>query len=284
MSSPERAGRTAPNRSLVHSVVVGPQAPSATSPLGPDEIRVVAFDLDAESVSEHEPLLSRDERVRAHRFKTAQLRNRFVVRRGRLRQLLGELTGTAPSEVALGVGEHGKPTLRLPGEGAVEFNLSHSGPIALVAVSLGRPVGVDVERLRPFPEVASVVDRFFTPTERADFAQLPEAEQLPAFFGVWTRKEAFAKATGLGVASTLSEVTVSTGDVPDPQILSIGDLGLPKAPSSVVSPDSASADTPERRRLDPSAWRLCDVPTKSELAAAVVGASGDWHLTTVRWS
>ena len=95
----------------------------------------------------------------------------------------------------------GKPRLA---DDALAFNLSHSGSLALVAVSQVGPLGVDVEEHRVIREVDRLARRYFTPGEAALVAAEPRA-----FFRLWTRKEAWIKAQGGGLAIPLDTVDVS---------------------------------------------------------------------------
>jgi 4'-phosphopantetheinyl transferase len=152
--------------------------------------------------------LSEDERARASRFTFDRDARRFKVARSALRTLLGGYLGLAPGGVAFTYQAHGKPAL----DGirtALGFNLSHSGEVAVVAAGWDRAVGVDVELCRPLPDLAALAARSFAPRERAVLDALPETERPAAFFRCWTRKEAFIKATGLGLAQPLDGFVVS---------------------------------------------------------------------------
>jgi 4'-phosphopantetheinyl transferase len=122
-------------------------------------------------------------------------RRRFVAAHAALRLILGAYLDLAPDALAFALGEHGKPSLRQPldPDGArLEFNLAHSGDLALVAVARDHPVGVDVERWSEV-EHLELAERFFSRTERDALRALASvAEQLDAgFFAAWTRKEAY---------------------------------------------------------------------------------------------
>jgi 4'-phosphopantetheinyl transferase len=91
----------------------------------------------------------------------------------------------------------------------VEFNLSHSHQAALLAVALGRGVGVDIEYVKRDFEFAEVADHFFTAREVAMLRKLPSALQRSAFFKCWTSKEAFLKAKGTGLSGELDEVSIT---------------------------------------------------------------------------
>lgn len=152
-------------------------------------------------------LLSEDERARAARFVFDRHRERFIVARGRLRQILGGLVARPPEDLRFAYGDHGKPTLGGI-HGAPHFNLSHSEDIAALAVS-DLELGVDIEAVRPLKE--DVAGRFFSAAEIAALAQLRESERLDGFYRCWTRKEAVIKALGTGLSLPLKSFDVSIG-------------------------------------------------------------------------
>jgi 4'-phosphopantetheinyl transferase len=167
-----------------------------------------------------ERLLAPEERGRACRFHFEIDRDRFIARRGLLRVILGRYLGRAPESLRLGEGEYGKPHL-LPEGGLpdLRFSLSHSRGVALIAVSLGRDVGVDLEGMRADVLEDDIPERFFSPRELTALRALPPEEQLAAFFRCWTRKEAYIKALGLGLQLPLDSFDVSVGPDEPPALL-----------------------------------------------------------------
>lgn len=144
-------------------------------------------------------VLSADERDRAQRFARLQDRQRFVAGRAVLRSILAEVLDI-PSGAPLrfGDGSAGKPVLRdAPG---LHFNLSHSEELAVIAVTRAGEVGIDLERHRPLPDMASVARVLFTEAEQAAMLGCPASAREAVFYRIWTRKEALLKAMGLGIA------------------------------------------------------------------------------------
>jgi 4'-phosphopantetheinyl transferase len=155
-------------------------------------------------------LLSEDERARADRFVFGKDKRRFVTAHGALRLILGEYTGVDPHELSFAQGENGKPCLRPPAnEGDVFFNLSHSGDYTLIAVTKCLRVGVDIEGIRSNIEYLELSRRFFSPSECAWLDSRPRSTQIAAFFRLWVVKEAFLKATGVGLSDSLDEIAVT---------------------------------------------------------------------------
>jgi 4'-phosphopantetheinyl transferase len=102
----------------------------------------------------------------------------------------------------------------------VQFNLAHSGDVALVAVSAGAPVGVDVERWDRDVEHLELAERFFSPVERRTLNALVERDEVvPGFFACWTRKEAYLKATGVGITRGLDYFDVSLDPREDARLI-----------------------------------------------------------------
>jgi 4'-phosphopantetheinyl transferase len=191
---------------------------SAAREFGDGEVHVWGVALDrllprAELVR----ALSAEERARAARFRFSRDCNRFICRRAVLRDILAGYLDTAPEDIAFCIGPAGKPALATgSGAGALEFNVAHSDGTALIAVTRTGPVGVDIERIRPIDDAAGLVRRFFSARESALFQKLAPGAREEAFFNLWTRKEAWLKATGEGIGHSLHrvEVTFLSGETP----------------------------------------------------------------------
>jgi 4'-phosphopantetheinyl transferase len=168
-------------------------------------------DLDA-PMAPRANVLSPDEQARADMMKHEGARNGFERTRIALRLILSACTGVEPARLPIVIDSRGKPGLGLPD--APFFNVSHAGGVALVAVTRAGPVGVDIEFVRPAPRLDDIATRFFAPGEAAALRALPAARRLDAFYACWTRKEAFVKAQGSGLANSLAgfEVSVAPGE------------------------------------------------------------------------
>lgn len=169
--------------------------------------------------------LSEDERARANRFVFAHDRDRFVMARGLLRQLLGERLEIASKDIEFRYNEFGKPELAdEPAGNALRFNLSHSGDFAIFVFASGRRVGADIEAIRPLPDADEVAARCFSPREIDAYRNLDEGMRPEGFFNCWTRKEAFVKAVGEGLSYGLSDFDVSLVPGDPAEILRVGEL------------------------------------------------------------
>ena len=181
--------------------------------LVPGEVMVhrVGFQVREDERRRFEGLLSDDERRRAARFRFVDDRTRFVVARGSLRAILSRYGAGPPDQLTLLTGSHGKPML--PPPSPLHFNVSHSGSVGLVAVALGREVGVDVEQIRPLRSLRAIARRFFAPAEVAALERLAPSDFVAGFYRCWTRKEAYVKARGLGLSLPLEGFEVAVGAV-----------------------------------------------------------------------
>lgn len=115
-----------------------------------------------------------------------------------LRRVLSRYLDLSPSEIRLAIGEHGKPRLAQDPD-RLAFNLSHSGELALVAVSRGREVGVDVERERPERDLVALAERALSAEDAAAVRGAGEDERPRLFYAHWTRHEARLKCLGVGL-------------------------------------------------------------------------------------
>lgn len=207
-----------------------PHVRTVTHVPGP-AIRVWAVDVDAYGATVPLRGLPPAAYEQAERAASLIDGRRRLAGRHALRALLGLVLGRAQEDLRITGNEHGKPRLV---DGSVEFNLSRSGSTVLVAVAEA-PVGVDVERIRPVPGADGVVRHSFAPREVGEWWRAPVSDRDRTFLTGWTRKEACAKATGLGVAVPFvglevgcSEVTrrVPVGPVAEERTVVVGSLEL----------------------------------------------------------
>jgi medium-chain acyl-[acyl-carrier-protein] hydrolase len=200
-----------------------PDVPAAWQPtsspprLGEGEVHVwrVPLDQPEEYPARLRPLLSADEEARAGRFRFPRDRARFIVGRGLLRVLLGRYLSSPPERLRFAYGACGKPILAEgPAAGGLCFNVAHSDGLALIGVTRGREVGVDLERLRPDLAMERLATNCFSAQELQDLRAVPREMRTQAFFHCWTRKEAYLKATGTGLSAALDrfDVTLRPGE------------------------------------------------------------------------
>jgi len=187
--------------------------------LEPGEVHVWCADLDQLAAVLPAAALSADERERERRIRVPQVRTRFAAGRGWLRERLARYLGTDPARIEFGRGPGGKP--KLASGGALHFNLSHAGAVALLAVSRVGELGVDVEAVDAHRDLEELAERTCTARERELLRGAAPDERPALFHRLWTRKEAFGKATGAGLAS-------------DPRRIAAGDPAPAVAPTPLA--------------------------------------------------
>lgn len=158
-----------------------------------------------------EELLSGEEISRAGKYRFEEDRCRFILARCMLRTVLATCSGCEPRNIAFEPGPDGKPRLQDEPPAGLHFNLSHSGDVTVVAVALGKEVGVDVEIVRAPVQWADAVRRYLAPGELALIDGLDGLALAKAFYRTWTRKEALLKATGEGLCGLGPELDLSAG-------------------------------------------------------------------------
>jgi 4'-phosphopantetheinyl transferase len=149
-----------------------------------------------------------DDEARAARLVAAERRAAFVRGRQLLRYVAGAHLGIAPSAVPIVILTSGKPVLDGRGDGTLEVSLTHTGPWVAIAVSRAGAVGIDIESTERTVDHDAISRRYFAAEERTAVQALAGSAQREAFFRVWARKEAIAKATGDGLAGTLTAFAV----------------------------------------------------------------------------
>jgi 4'-phosphopantetheinyl transferase len=166
-------------------------------------------------------MLSPDEALRAERFRFERDRTRFIAGRATLRRILASYLDAEPRSLSFSYGPAGKPEIAGPQATAkLSFNLSNSADWALLAVSRGRCLGVDLERIPDADDLAAVAKRFFAAAEAAALAAYDPPLYAEAFCAIWTRKEALLKAFGAGLSLPLDGFCVSTDPSQPARLLS----------------------------------------------------------------
>jgi 4'-phosphopantetheinyl transferase len=228
-----------------------------------DEVHLWRVDLATAAAGEErwQRVLSADEMARAARFHFSRDRCSFTATRGILRTILGSYVGSDPKALVIGYLEKDKPYLsqnhlgQSHRENPVEFNVSHSGTVALLAFARGRMLGVDVELIRENFDVEPIARRFFSEHEQGQLAALPPSERVTGFFRCWTRKEAFIKAIGSGLSLPLDQFDVSIAEVDGSALL---------------------ATRPDRNEA--ARWSLQEVPAGDGYVAALCVHGQEWRL------
>jgi 4'-phosphopantetheinyl transferase len=189
-----------------------------TFPISRVDVWRVCLD-EAVKAGSEASVLSPDEIARANRFHFERDRIHFSRCRSALRSLLAGYLAIPAAEIAFDYLSSGKPQLAAgQNPRALQFNVSHSANMALIAVGSEHRLGVDIEQIRVDVDTESLAERFFSLRERAGLQALPDHLRVPGFFACWTRKEAFLKATGDGLSFPLSDFSVSTHPDLNPEL------------------------------------------------------------------
>jgi 4'-phosphopantetheinyl transferase len=133
--------------------------------------------------------------------------------------LLSKILNLSANELQIENDEFGKPRLISKQGRGLRFNVTHSGDLILLAITMSRTIGVDVERIRTNLELDRIAARFFSPIEYNIWVSLAGQARYEAFFACWTRKEAYLKARGLGLSVSPSEFDVSFLPGAEPRLL-----------------------------------------------------------------
>src|SRR5437879_4068688 len=186
-----------------------PSRPSSFQ-LASDEVHswCASLDVPPETSARLYATLTPDERTRSARFRFERDRKRFIVTRGVLRDLLGRYLQTQPGHISFVYNASGKPDLSPEFGSRLKFNLSHSAGVALIAVAIDSDVGVDLEYIRAQSDYTDIARRFFSAAEVDYLTALPSHLYAEAFFSCWTKKEAYLKACGEGLAIPLNSFSV----------------------------------------------------------------------------
>jgi 4'-phosphopantetheinyl transferase len=199
----------AANESLPHAPG-GPDVIALAAPAPAVALWLCHLDGACVDVSIVSASLSAQEQARAERFGSALLRRRWITGRATLRSLLGHALGLDPSAVRLRRGIRGRPELN--GDYAVDFNVSHTGDTALIAIATGTQdgtrIGIDIEREERRVNADGLARKFLTERERAEIAPLAPDVRRQRFLRLWTCKEAMSKATGDALSAPFRHMDV----------------------------------------------------------------------------
>lgn len=176
----------------------------------PGNVRLWRVDLDRDRQASAHLSCNVTERERASRFFFEDDRRRYLAARHALRCVLGLALDRGPDELVFDTSSEGKP--QLVNARGLEFNLSHSGHECLIGVSEGRPIGVDVELVRPVVDGAALARRHLTPHEFGQWESAAETRRNRVFLQAWTRKEACLKALGAGLLTSPGSLDVGCSE------------------------------------------------------------------------
>jgi 4'-phosphopantetheinyl transferase len=229
-------------------------------PIDRGEVHVWQIDTFAAAaeLARFQDYLSSDELRRAANFLFQSDQVRFTVTRGILRYLLANYSNVSPQAIEFEYNNFGKPELGRSTEAHLQFNVAHSAELAMLAISLGTPVGIDIEQI-VCRDVSRLAKHLFAKEDHARFVSLPYKDQLTAFFCAWTRKEAVIKGIGRGLAIPLTSFDVC------------------------FIPGSAPALTTVRFDDLATTWSLFEIEADPGYAAALAVPSNAYRIRQFKW-
>jgi len=200
--------------------------------------------------------LAPEELERVWRYYFQKDRERFAVARAMVKTILSGYLNVPRTNVKFRYNSFGKPRLADPGPADLRFNVSHSGDLALLAVTIKSEVGIDLEYQHREMEIEGIASRFFSAAEVESLTKLPRDLQTEGFFKCWTRKEAYIKAIGEGLSFPLDKFSVSLHPLKPPELLNV--VG---------------------NNRETSRWRFWDVSPNLQYAAALVAEGSKLRLS-----
>ena len=196
--------------------------------------------------------LSNDEIMRADRLLDPAKAENFIASRGSLRLILGQYLNLDPGEIQFRYAPKGKPFLKKNIPLELSFNLSHAADWAVLAITEGLEVGIDIECIDPQLDYEKLATQFFSHSERDKLMQYPPERQRRGFYRLWTAKEAKLKCFGTGFS---------------PQNIALGH-------ESVISSDSSKND------FELITFHLTKNYVGNLVIAGKISAFKRWHLST----
>ena len=232
----------------------------------PNTVHVWAFVLEGPPafIARCRDLLSPEERHRADRFVFERDRIRHTVAHAVLRHLLsryclGDLGPGGPESLRFSTAQAGKPALQFP-HTPLQFNLTHSENRALLAVSAGFSLGIDLEQVRSNIEALDISRHYFFGSERDDIESATAAARATTFFRYWVAKEAVLKAQGIGLGFPLDRFRVTFD-----------------SHTGADHTNSATVETLDPERLAPG-WHVRLLPCEAGWLGAVAAQGTDWDI------
>jgi len=175
--------------------------------LATDELRVVlaAPALDESSLAHWHGVMSQPENMRATRSTDPLKKSLLIARRGLLRTFLGGLLGCAPRDVPLGVTAAGQPIVT----GGLGISMAAAPPWIVMAAARNMQIGIDIATTDPLPDLAALCEHWLHPRERKFLATLSASQAAQAFYVLWTAREAYLKALGIGLIDDMTTIDAS---------------------------------------------------------------------------
>jgi 4'-phosphopantetheinyl transferase len=209
-----------------------------------------------------ESVLSRNEKERCNRLVRPTERALWAVARASLRVVLAKYTHIEPRALNIRIEASGKPSLEV--STGIQFNISHTGGTALIAVARGLRVGIDIERIRDVQGMEAILQNFFSDQEQGYMRCREAKDRIRAFFVLWTRREAAAKAVGINLFDSFARFSLPLLDLARSGFrLALSQPGMLGSSTGgwwmrdlFPEPDCAGARCVEKSNPDPLFWRF----------------------------
>jgi 4'-phosphopantetheinyl transferase len=211
-------------------------------------------DFSVSELQRFRSLLTPWERGKSQRFIKTSDRNSYILVHGLLRSLLSNPLGLPPDCIKFRYNQYGKPYVTGTGTN-IFFNMSHSSDISVIGVDPVSEIGVDVEKINENVDYKPIINHFFTCNE-ISYIQEQKGKSVRRFYELWTRKEAFLKALGIGITENLSVDVSGNADVK---------LG-----------------NPSDRRNNPEKFQLKTVSFKDKYIVSIASVTGSGKINVFR--
>lgn len=241
------------------------------------QVFVVGLAVSPTQYANCEQLLTPDELSRADRYLFEDIRRRYIVCRGALRQLLASRLDCDPADLRFRYEKWGKPVLADSGKPRLHFNVSHSGEWALIGLAK-RPLGVDLEVPNERISNRAIASQILSPSEQVQWQQFSARQQEASVMPLWVCKEALLKAMGLGIAEGLQQIS----------------FALPVAAETVFSPVSMNGSLQMHLEddgtcrtnhwVDAAAWQLRMLDAVPECFACICTPREIRHVSLTHYS
>ena len=168
---------------------------------------------DSKLLEQYHACLDHEEKKKQARFRFAEHRHQYLISRALVRTVLSLYAGdVSPEKWRFNSNKYGRPFIANPGYQHIKFNLSHTKGLMTLSVVLHHDTGIDVEWVRYENNVLGLANRYFSPKEYQVLRALPERVQKKHFFDLWTLKEAYIKACGMGLSIPLNHFNFTFDD------------------------------------------------------------------------
>lgn len=217
-------------------------------------------------------MLAADERTRAAQFRFPEQRRGFISSRGALREILGSYLNQQPAQLRFDYGPFGKPVLASSHGSDIRFSLSHSGDIAVFALTRTRDIGVDVEHVKADVDSEMIAEQFFTRNEVLLLRRRRFGTRCDVFYRLWTGKEAYLKVRGQGLGVRLDSFDLSR--IADEPSCAVSDEGW-RCSLLALNPAPGYRATVA---VEGSGWQVCEREWQGYMLGGAPNPASQDHL------